>query len=345
MSLLILTQKVDKNDAILGFFHAWILEFSKKCERLTVICLEKGEYDLPGNVKVISLGKEENKNRLVYLFRFYKVLWQERNFYSAVFVHMNVEYVILGYIPWKIFSKKISLWYMHKSVTSRLKLAEKLVDSIFTGSAESFRLPSAKLHILHHGIDSDLFSFKNKIDHEDIRLLSISRITSSKQIDLMIKLLAKIKNKLNKKVIFRIAGEPCTEQDRIYLINLKKQIINLDLVDNIDFVGPIHNTQTPYYYHWADVFLNFSLTGSVDKAVLEAMACGTPVLVSNEAFKGILSPIDPHMYLQDVILAEDRLSTILDDQDSDLGVKLSQYVKNNHDLTDLIGKILKQLED
>lgn len=58
MRLLIVTQKVDKNDPILGFFHRWIEEFSKHCEKLTVICLQAGEFKLPANVTVLSLGKE-----------------------------------------------------------------------------------------------------------------------------------------------------------------------------------------------------------------------------------------------------------------------------------------------
>ncbi len=59
MKLLILTQKVDKNDPTLGFFHRWIEEFANHYENLTIICLEKGIYTLPKNVQVLSLGKEE----------------------------------------------------------------------------------------------------------------------------------------------------------------------------------------------------------------------------------------------------------------------------------------------
>ena len=128
--LLIITQKVDKNDSVLGFFHGWILEFAKNYEELIVICLEKGEYDLPDNVKVLSLGKEDNVSKFVYLIRFYKYILQNRKNYDNVFVHMNVEYVILGGLVWKILRKKIGLWYMHKSVTLKLRLAEKLVDII-----------------------------------------------------------------------------------------------------------------------------------------------------------------------------------------------------------------------
>ena len=58
MKLLIITQKVDINDDLLGFFHGWIAEFVRQCEQVTVICLQKGEYDLPRNVRVLSLGKE-----------------------------------------------------------------------------------------------------------------------------------------------------------------------------------------------------------------------------------------------------------------------------------------------
>ena len=60
MKLLICTQAVDREDSVLGFFHSWIREFAKHYESVTVICLYKGEYDLPENVKILSLGKEDN---------------------------------------------------------------------------------------------------------------------------------------------------------------------------------------------------------------------------------------------------------------------------------------------
>ncbi len=96
MKLLILTQKVDKNDPILGFFHRWIEEFANHCEQVTVICLAKGKSTLPPTVSVLSLGKEAGQSRLKYLWRFYRYLWRERQNYDTVFVHMNQEYVLLG---------------------------------------------------------------------------------------------------------------------------------------------------------------------------------------------------------------------------------------------------------
>src|SRR5581483_12297211 len=89
MKLLILTQKVDKNDPVLGFFHGWLREFANHFEFITVIALGVGEYELPQNVRVLSLGKESGVSKLKYLSRFYKYIWQERKNYEKVFVHMN----------------------------------------------------------------------------------------------------------------------------------------------------------------------------------------------------------------------------------------------------------------
>ena len=123
MKLLILTQKVDRRDPILGFFHRWIEEFAKHYEQMIVICLQKGEFDLPKNVRVRSLGKEEKLGRWQYLIRFYKYIWQERKNYDAAFVHMNQEYVLLSWKFWKLWGKKIFLWRNHAQGNILTRLA------------------------------------------------------------------------------------------------------------------------------------------------------------------------------------------------------------------------------
>ena len=59
-NLLIITKTVDENDQLLGFFIGWLREFAKKYDRINVLCLEKGSFSLPENIKVISLGKDRN---------------------------------------------------------------------------------------------------------------------------------------------------------------------------------------------------------------------------------------------------------------------------------------------
>src|ERR1051326_6719713 len=105
MKLLIITQKVDKNDPVLGFFYGWLLSFSKIAETITVICLEKGQSDLPTNVTIYSLGKESETSKFGYVINFYKYLNQISGSYDRVFVHMNQEYLLLVGFYWII--KKI----------------------------------------------------------------------------------------------------------------------------------------------------------------------------------------------------------------------------------------------
>ena len=62
MNLLIMTQKVDASDPILGFFDRWIDAFAAHCPSVTVLCLEEGTHDLPSSVRVFSLGKEKKQS-------------------------------------------------------------------------------------------------------------------------------------------------------------------------------------------------------------------------------------------------------------------------------------------
>ena len=200
MKLLIITQKVDINDDVLGFFHRWIEEFAKHCEKITVICLEKGEYNLPENVKVLSLGKEAGASKIKYLWRFYKYIWQERKIYDSVFVHMNPVYVILGGLFWKAMGKKVTLWYTHKNVDWKLRLAEKLVNKILTASKESFKLKTGKLQIVGHGILVEMFKnpqSKNYNKGDKLKIISVGRITRIKNLDTLIK----AGSILNKKIL------------------------------------------------------------------------------------------------------------------------------------------------
>ena len=131
MKLLITTQAVDLDDPVLGFFHRWLVEFSKHCESIHVICLKEGRHELPANVFVHSLGKESGASRLRYVARFYRYIWKYKNEYDTVFVHMNPEYIVLGGLLWRIGGKRIGLWYVHKSVSVRLRIA-----AVFTNTGD-----------------------------------------------------------------------------------------------------------------------------------------------------------------------------------------------------------------
>ncbi len=346
MNLLILTQKVDKNDDILGFFHGWLLEFAKNYEKITVICLYEGEHNLPNNVKVLSLGKEKGVSRLKYILDFYKYIWKERNNYDQVFVHMNQIYVILGGLFWRLRGKKVGLWYAHGSVPFGLRFAEKISNYIFTSTKSGFRLNSKKLKIIGQGIDTNLFKPQNSIEEKEIfEIISVGRISPVKDYETTIKAI-EILNKKGKKIRLKIIGGLGLSSQQNYLNKLKKMVSEKSLDNIIEFCGGVPSKDILGYLQKSDLYINTSHTGSLDKTVLEAMSCGLPVLTCNEALKEVLgeykeklmfSKKDPEEFSNKIedIMKMDISGRII------LGQKLREIVIKDHNLENFIKKIVE----
>ncbi|TSC88937.1 MAG: hypothetical protein G01um10142_559 [Parcubacteria group bacterium Gr01-1014_2] len=156
-NILIITQKVDENDDLLGFFVGWLREFSKKFDKIFVITLGKGEYNLPANVFIYSLGKERGSNKISRFFNFYKLLFKLVPKSKGIFSHMSPIFAISSWPVAFLFGKKVFLWYLHRSLTFRLKIAEKLCSKILTADKGSLTIKSRKIIELGHGIDIEKF--------------------------------------------------------------------------------------------------------------------------------------------------------------------------------------------
>lgn len=342
MKLLIITQKVDKDDTILGFFHEWIREFAKNCQQVIVVCLEQGDYDLPDNVKILSLGKETKVSRLSYLVNFYRYIYLERNNYDKVFVHMNQIYVILGFLVWKISHKKISLWYTHKAVTFSLRLATFLTDVIFTASAESFRIKSHKVNVVGHGIDTTKLVPVSDGSYEvkqDFSIITVGRISRVKNQRVLVEAVEYLKRK-GIIVNLVIIGGPVTSDDVVYLNQLQGLVRDFGL-ESVIFLGSLSHEKILYHLHKSDLFVNLSDTGSLDKAVLEAVASGILVISSNKAFRSILEPFDLSLNHNNSAGLAEKIADIKNNPDEYKKslIPLRNIVAENHDLKKLIKKI------
>lgn len=284
MRLLILTQKVDQNDPVLGFFTKWIDHFAQNTECVTVVCLQRGLYEAPPNVRILSLGKEEALSRITYIFRFYKFIISQRDNYDAVFVHMNPIYVVLGAPLWKLWGKKMSLWYSHKNVDAKLRIATMWADVVFSTAPESFTLATPKLSVVGHGIDVDSFRPIARAKKESIEILHVGRITPIKNLLTLLGAAHYLKSALRKNFKIILVGGPVTKADESYQTLLQKKVLEYGLQENFEFKGAVPYSEIPHYYHQAQCSVNMAPTGGLDKSVLESMAAGVAVFVSNKAF-------------------------------------------------------------
>ena len=361
MKLLVITQKVDMNDSNLGFFHVWLQKLAERVDHLYVICLQKGVHTLDKDkVTVLPLGKETGASRLKYLWRFYKYIWRLRKSYDGVFVHMNPEYVFLGGLLWRIWHKKILLWYTHKAVNWRRLLAQFFVNKIFTASKESFRWPKWKAEVTGHGIPLESFNdpnFKNleKLNGDVLYLMSVGRITPSKDWETVILAMAELRDKklagLNA-IFFLVAGAPITQEDIDYgnrLRELARSKGNMAFSYQTypwEYSGKLGGM--PYVYQGQHLLIHTSRTGSMDKVVLEALASGRIVVTSSEAYasladgelKGVLFRFPPGDYQELAKTIEKIYQSGILSPNNLPNQKAVEYVKKHHNLDNLIGKII-----
>lgn len=251
MRMLIVTQAVDTQDPILGFVHRWIEEFAKHCDHITVIGQRVGSYDLPQNVDVLSLGKESGLSRLRQILRFWKLCVQEHNHYDVAFVHMTPIWVVLGGPLWFLLRKRMYLWYEARGTRWPLRAALFFVQKVFSASEGGIPLSTRKSVVTGHGIDTEFFCPRNETRNPNL-LVTVGRRSRSKRLECI----ETAVEKLPSHYTFRI----------------------------IDSTPP---EDIPSILSKATLFLHASTT-PLDKAVLEALACGCLVISTNPYIHSVL---------------------------------------------------------
>jgi glycosyltransferase involved in cell wall biosynthesis len=289
MKLLILTQKVDVKDPVLGFFHRWVVEFAKYFESIIVICLSEGEHSLPKNVRVLSLGKENGESFFKYIRNFFRFIVCERENYDAIFVHMNQEYVLLGSVFWKIFGKKVTMWRNHHAGNFLTRTAVVMCDRVFCTSKFSYTAEFKKTVLMPVGIDTDIFNNQSRIPRIQKSILFLGRISPTKRPDLFIDAIKDLCDQ-GVYVTATIVGDPLPK-DIAYYESLKSKVHDYNLDSRIVFKKGVPNTETVAIYNAHEIFVNLSSSGMYDKTIFEAMACGTLSIASNENLCGIIDKI------------------------------------------------------
>jgi glycosyltransferase involved in cell wall biosynthesis len=344
MNLLIITQKVDKNDSVLGFFHRWIEEFAKQCDRVVVVCLFEGVHTLPENVRVLSLGKEEGVGRFEYLRRFYVYLWRERENYDAVFVHMNQIYVILGGVLWRMMGKKVGLWYAHGAVPWLLRVATLFSHHIFTSTEQGFRLATKKKCVVGQGIDAKQFFSVERARHDFLHMVTVGRISSAKNLDVLLRACARAKEH-GVSFLFSIFGAPLTEEDKKIEREVKWLVSSLALEKEVLFKGVISQDTLPRVLQEADIFLSAGGTGSLDKALLEAVLCGCVVVSSNSAYATVMAEKTPHYFFPagdaEALACVLKKVAVMNIKDREESMRPARaWCQENTNLERLVGRVL-----
>lgn len=138
------------------------------------------------------------------------------------------------------------------------------------------------IRVMPLGIDTSIFIPKEKTSNS-IELLFVGRISRLKQIELCLETLAFLIESQSRKVTLTIVGPV---SDELYFSELKALAIQLQITEQVNFVGSVEQGKLVPYYQKANLLLLPSAHESFGMVMVEAMSCGTPVV----ALKGSGGP-------------------------------------------------------
>ena len=182
--------------------------------------------------------------------------------------------------------------------------------------------PPRNVHVIPAGVNLDMFQ---PVDRDAARvelgikeervILYVGRIEPLKGIDILLRAVPMLEYGQDLRVLV-VGGNPGNDAE---LDRLKSLTAELGVENSVTFTGSVPQSTLPTYYSAADVFVLPSHSESFGLAPLEAMACGTPVVVSrvggmktfvNSGENGYLVPWRcPESFAQrlDVLLANPEL--------------------------------------
>lgn len=283
MRVLMYTPTLDLDDRIFGFTRGWVHAIQQQTQHpLILVTRALRTEHVPERVLGIALGMSWAKR----VWRLWQVSIQHRKDYDAVFVHMTPQVVLAGWMLWRLLGKKLFFWYAHGSTPWYVRVALWMSDGAFSPNPSSLRLSSPKIHYVGHGIDTELFSPDASIPRESV-FRTIGRITPKKRLESTLEILGELYRQ-DPELVWRyeIIGPSLGEM--AYVERLQAIARQLGIDDRVTFRSEgIPYKDLPNLYRSCAAFLSTSDTGSMDKAVLEALACGTPVFATGEAYQGM----------------------------------------------------------
>lgn len=352
MKLLFLTQVLDGEDAVLGFVTRWVAGLARGCERVRVVALSVGDVDgLPANVDHRAIGR---RGRIRRYLRWRRALDEAfADGFDTVLAHMVPRYTLLSHARARRAGAREFLWYTHGGVDRRLRRAVDLVEKVFSASPDSMRVETPKKVVTGHGIDLEHFAPPPTDPLRSggaARLLSVGRLTPRKD-PLTILAALGILVARGHDVELDLVGAGLAAADEGYRRSVEEAIEVGGLRERVRLRGNVPYRAVPAEFQRAAVVVNASFTGSVDKVVLEAMACGRPVLTCNESFDSVFDALGPDaarltFEKRDAGQLADRVEaflTLAPAERDTLGGRLRALVERDHEVDRLMARLIDEM--
>jgi glycosyltransferase involved in cell wall biosynthesis len=201
--------------------------------------------------------------------------------------------------------KRLQLFYTSK--------ADSIIapSQYFKDIISGWGIPYHKIEVIYNAIDPSRYALACTKEEARGRLglggkiiLTVARLTPWKGVDKIIKVLPEIRRQIDEANLVVVGDGP-------ELGNLQRLAREFGVKERVSFVGRVPHEEVPYYLRAADVFVLYSGYEGLPHIVLEAMATGVPVILSDKGgnqevvedeVNGLLVPIGNQEKLKEAIL-------------------------------------------
>lgn len=274
--------------------------------------------------------------RLNFLLRIFQILVRNQEKPAAIFGIYEIPHGLIAVIAGKLMRKpsvvsiignpaytklrkgfrmKLTLWILRNANFVTVTGTKSKAFLISNGISES------KISILPNTMDFTGFN-RIAIDKK-YDIISLGRISKEKRVDLIVRIVYELKKK-NLNIRAAIGGTG-------HELSIIKQLIqNLDLEENIHLTGFVPEDKLAEFFNHGQVFVLTSETEGFPRTIIQAAACGVPVVASNV---GDMTDVIDH-----------KINGLLVENPTDINeyVGYIQYLMNNPDVVDKFAKALNQ---
>ena len=195
------------------------------------------------------------------------------------------------FLDYFTYLNRISFKYAIKGITK----AERIIavsESTKKDILKYFRYPEEKIKVIYLGVDHSIYRIYENIEEIKSRIKRIYKIGNNenillyvgaeqprKNLNTLIKAFYRLKKTMPETKLIKV-GIPYWKGSREKLLKL---ITQLNLQRDVIFTEFVPEKELPLFYNAADIFVFPSYYEGFGLPLLEAMACGCPVITTNKA--------------------------------------------------------------
>jgi glycosyltransferase involved in cell wall biosynthesis len=199
------------------------------------------------------------------------------------------HYAMLGRSQKQKFRTWVSL-RRQKAVWKRADVLIAVSENIADELERFYEIPREKIRVVHNGVDVNVFKPVNEEVKRNARkkvglrgepiILYVGHLSPRKGLQYLLEAVPRVVKEFPEALFVIVGGTPEFVEERDYRQIWIEQASKLGVSRNVFFAGEVRHKDTLDYYSSADVFVFPTLYEGLAKALLEAMACGLPIVTT-----------------------------------------------------------------